>query len=138
MKTELPRKKRHRRWTICVVLVLVAVYIGVGVNWRRTLIAKYDSGVELLQIGDYEAAYRIFSSMPGWSIGGRDADAMATVTKYHLDQNEAVARMESGDYIEALRLLMELDYNDPDIARLINECCRAIADDPLETVEATD
>jgi len=133
-----PRKKRARRWGICIVLVLAAVYIGIGVNWRKTLIAKYDSGVELAQAGDYEAAYEIFSSIPNWSIGGRDADAMAAVTKYHLDQNAAVACMESGDYVEALRLLMGLNYDDPDIARLVNECCRAIADDPLETVEATD
>lgn len=132
-----PRKKRARRWEICIILVLAAVYIGIGIHWRRTLIAKYDRGVELMQIGDYEAAYGIFSSMPGWSIGGRDADAMAAVTKYHLNQNEAVARMESGDYVEALRLLMGLDYDDPDIARLVNECCRAIADAPLEAVEAT-
>ena len=133
-----PIKKRASRWGICVVLVLVAVYIGIGVHWRRTLIAKYDRGVELAQIGDYEAAYRIFSSMPGWSIGGRDANTMADITKYRLDRNEAIVRMESGDYIEALHLLMGLDYSDPDIARLINECCRAIADDPLKTVEATD
>lgn len=111
-----PRKKRARHWGICVVLVLAAVYIGIGVNWRRTLIAKYDRGVELVQIGDYEAAYGIFSSMPDWSIGGRDANTMAAVTKYHLDQSEAIARMESGDYVEALRLLMRLDFSDPDIA----------------------
>ena len=137
MRTESPRKKRARHWTLCIVLILAAVYIGIGVHWRKTLIAKYDRGVELTQIGDYEAAYQIFSSMPDWSIGGRDADAMAAVTKYHLNQNEAIVHMESGDYIEALCLLMELDYNDPDIARLVNECCRAIADDPLETAEAT-
>ena len=131
-----PRKKRARRWEICVVLVLAVVYIGIGVHWRRTLIAKYDRGVELMQIGNYKAAYQVFSSMPGWSIGGRDANAMAAVTKYHLDRSKAIARMESGDYVEALRLLMGLDYDDPDIARLVNECCRAIANDPLETVEA--
>ena len=138
MRTESPRKKRARYWTICVVLILAAVYIGIGVHWRRTLIAKYDRGVELVQIGDYEAAYGIFSSMPDWSIGGRDANTMADITKYHLDQSEAIARMESGDYIEALHLLMGLDYSDPNIARLVNECCQAIADDPLETTEVTD
>lgn len=135
MTTESPRKKRARRQEMCITLVLVMSCIGLVFYMRGLLIAKYDRGIELMQNGDYEAAYQIFSSMTNYHVGGRDADAMAAITKCRMDQNEAITRIESGDYVEALHLLMGLDYNDPNIARLINDCCRAIADNPLETVE---
>lgn len=138
MTNESPRKKRARRQEMCISLVLIMSCIGIIFYMRGLLIAKYDRGIELMQNGDYGAAYQIFSSMTNYSVGDRDADTMAAVTKYYMDKNDAIVRMESGDYVEALHLLMGLDYNDPDIAQLINECCRAIADDPLDTVEATD
>ena len=106
---------------LTVVVIVVCTFGAIGNI--KSLKAQYENGKELLDAGQYDEAYEIFSELsenPSFA-KSTEFEKMRKLSEDYMNLRKAETLIAEDKYYEALKLLLPVDYI-PETYDMIQEC----------------
>lgn len=115
---------------ILTFFVITVCVLGASAN-IKSLKAEYDHGKELLEAGQYDEAYEVFSELsenPSFA-KSTEFEKMRKLSEDYMNLRKAETLIAENNYYEALKLLLPVDYI-PETYDMIQECILHILMNP--------